>query len=241
MKSSLEITRNLVSFGFTVDFSLRVPLTPAALPLLVQAILQQVLPPEIATLSTIRDVKGVDRELIREVLKPDGTVYDQEILFVSGTVPSPDEPEEGEDTDPDVLNPVPFEIGVHSVFSEFVGSHHIDHTLRRRITPDFLSGTTLLELLQLPDLSLKSFRGGLDVFTPSRFGGLLGITPTVTETFLISATDQECQLVIRAEGLKKRTDLPLQKFEYFSRLKAVFLEILQVDLEQTYRQAGQEA
>ena len=230
MKSSLSIRRTYIPFGYSTEYEATCELQSWQLPKFAQAILGDFMEPSLLSRSTIEDSKGRDPELLIDStipanLKPRGF----ELVFISGkrfTMM-------GEDPQTAVVQPDEnFTLSVLTPFASFEGSRHIKHSIdvARIGLPDWISP---YEIARAFPLEIDLFRIGLDLFEP-KFGSILGITPTVTQTLLIEASTQNCKLKITADT-KDRKQLPLGRDGLFEKLDHVLKEIFSVGLIDDYR------
>ena len=230
MKSSLSIRRTYIPFGYSSEYELRCELQPWQLPNFAFAVLSNFLDPAFLLRSTIEDLKGRDPELLIDPsistnLRPRGF----ELIFMAGKRFSMmgDDPQTAV-----VQEDENFSFSVLTPFSSFEGSRHIKHSMdiSRVGLPDWILAH---EIARAFPLDIDCFRIGLDLFEP-KFGSILGITPTVTQTLLIDADSTSCNLKIMSDT-KDRDMLPFARDEYLKKLDRVFSEIFSIGLIDDYR------
>jgi hypothetical protein len=187
MKSSLSIRRTFIPFGYSSEYGASCDLQALQLPDLAASILSNLFEPSLFSGSAIDDLKGRDPEVLIDSsisarLKPQGF----ELIFISGKrftiMVQPDQN---------------FTLSVLTPFDSFEGSRHIRHKIET-VRVELPGWMLPIEAVRAFPLEIDCFRIGLDLFEP-KFGSILGVTPTVTETLLIEADQQVCKLKISAD------------------------------------------
>jgi hypothetical protein len=230
MKSSLSIRRTFIPFGYSSEYGASCDLQALQLPDLAASILSNLFEPSLFSGSAIDDLKGRDPEVLIDSsisarLKPQGF----ELIFISGkrfTIM-------GDDPQTALVQPDQnFTLSVLTPFDSFEGSRHIRHKIET-VRVELPGWMLPIEAVRAFPLEIDCFRIGLDLFEP-KFGSILGVTPTVTETLLIEADQQVCKLKISAD-MKNRGQLPLTKNQRLEKLDRVFNKIFSVSLLEDYQ------
>jgi hypothetical protein len=231
MKSSLSSKRCFLPPGYRIEFRASIEMQSVYLPELVDAGFRELLGPLVLDQEPIVNLKGRDQRNVIDLNMP-ATIApsSDEFCFVGGSIcRSPRDPK-GHD----------FSVALNSKFIANEESHHMLHVceIERRVLPDWVD---VKRIGRLPGLCIKVFRLGIDVFDSRYLSSLIGLVPTVSQTLLVEATPAKCEISVIAEGLKSKSDTPLQRSELWDRLQRILLRGLHYELQADYNEklAGQ--
>lgn len=200
--SELKIEGSLIPWGYSLTFKFSAPLIKHALPLLIDGCINKLLAPEIKG-GRLRDLKGVDARFI-EAQQPGPTPpRAEELLLLSGKVPASSEYETSKSSGWDN-----FEMRLFSAFHEFIGAHHISHTVTNDVSGALPSFVELRDVGKVFPLEPNFFRCGAESFKSHFLGSLLGFAPTVHATFLLSADPQQVGLILNWDAKEKTPQPP---------------------------------
>ncbi len=232
MLSTLSISRRLIPFGFAAEYNLRIDLPQHQLSQLVDGCVQHLVP-LLHDGYTLNDIKGRDAlNLINTEIHESFRPRADELLFVKGEVLTA--------TSSVVANTktplsTPFEVRIHTHFKEFVGSHHIAHTVRIDRHGSLPEDIPITALGRVFPIRIDNFRLGIDIFKSKFLSGTFGFAPTATQTLLIESDARVLQLRISADSLSKRDTLPLSFQDIFTKLQTVLMDSVSVDLLADYK------
>lgn len=195
--------------------------------------LNELLPSAALQGGEISDLKGRDfQSVIDPGIPPEYMPVGEELAFAAGRVYlDPDDLVKGA---PKSGGGEPWELRLSSTFKEFSGTHHITHRsslARRGELPQFVA---LADIATAVPVRLERFRLGLELFQSRFLYGMLGYTPTVSQSLLIEADEKRIFLKIFAEALKAPDVRPLQADGLFEKLSAILRDELGFDLEKEY-------
>ena len=207
--SSLSLTRDWLFGSYTLEYQLSVDLRPGQLSILIDEIIQALLPPEVLAVSassdalvTIEDLKGRDPANLLTSTAPDSMPRQDELLYLRGVAPKTASRN-------DELFNDPFEVRLHTSFREFTANNHISQSVQFEQQGALPTNLRLKHLGRAFPLVPTDFRIGIDLFTRSTMLGWFSGTPTVTQSLLIEASANVARLQITAEKLRSRGEIPL--------------------------------
>jgi hypothetical protein len=167
------------------------------------------------------DLKGRDAtRLINEELPSSLRPSGEELAFIAGEIPN------------DSGN---FQIRLQSSFKQFAGAHHILHDTKLVYRGDLPAAFRPSIIARVFPLRITHFRLGFEFFKSSFMSLLFGFAPIVNETLLLEADTKTLNILILAEGAKKRDILPLSRNDLFNKLGQVLAQSLKLDICQDYR------
>ena len=200
MESSLQIRRQLWPFGFRFEYNAAIQLTPVSLSLLADGVLRMLIPPEAFEGGTAVDLKG--RDAANFIAEPYGAApIRDELLYLEGSWAPVIDHQEASDE-------LPFTLRISSVFDSFPSPGHIQHRFEVERTGD-VPGIAPALLGYACPIHLKHLRLGIDLFSTFFVTTLAGLTPSVTNTLLLEASDSQLLLRCVREGMKTRKEDPL--------------------------------
>ncbi|MBN8549319.1 MAG: hypothetical protein J0M12_08405 [Deltaproteobacteria bacterium] len=224
MNSSLVTKCAYLPLGYRCEYRATLTSKEVYLPDFIDSTLRSLVECLVLKTSPIVNLKGRDqRNLIDPNIPATLLPSADEFCFIGGEITSsPKTP--GQE----------FAVAVNSKFIANEKSHHMLHVceIERRSFP---ADIKIEDIGRLPALHIKHFRLGFDIFESRFLSSLIGLIPTVSQTLLVEATEQSCEISISAEGLKKRQELPLQRHEIWDRLRNALLDTLHFDIEADYR------
>ena len=233
MNSTLETSRTLIPFGFTCCYTVRLDANSQGVSALADAIIKQLLPQELFRGEPLINLRGLESPaaLLTECAAPP-PAQGEELFYLGGEMTPPQEQEE--DSVQEVTLPSPFRISIHTEFLEFQGSNDIVHTAALKRAWALPQSFPLKDFVLLINPEITALRFGLDFFRARFLSALSGSSPVAYESLQIDACAGQAAIQIISEGLKRRSDLPLQKGRWFSKTAQLLKQTLGFDLEQDY-------
>jgi hypothetical protein len=234
MQSKLNLDRLLSFWTHEVEYTLGGELKPDQLAALIEGCINRFLPPELFQEGAVQDLKGCGPQLLLMENAP-APEYPEELLFLSGQYLSPSDPPGQAGSNPEDAQPHKraFQLQLFTKFDKFLADNHISHAL---VSVSEGSWPERLNWQKAPTTAAASFdhiRIGLEVFH-DKFTGPAGVAPIGDQRLFLEADPERFKLLLGAESLRDKTDLPLAKYELFDRLAAVLNEIFKFDLKSDY-------
>lgn len=236
MQSNLVLDRFFSFWTHEAEYSLVGDLGDDQLRAVVDACLNSFLPADIFRSDTVQDLKGCGPQplLNNTEASVDQSSPEEELLYIAGLAFLDEDREQAEtQTDLDEHFSNGFELQVLTNFEQFVGCNHISHSIRTvrqgRLSPDI----GLREMARLSGVAFEHFRIGLEVFH-ERFTGRMGVAPVGDQRFFLDAEPGRFKLLLGAEHLQHKSDLPLTKDGLFERLNDLFQELFAFDIKTDY-------
>lgn len=226
MSSTLQLKRSYLPLGYKSDYHALIKASGIFLPILVDLSLKALVEYVLQKSDPLIDLKGRDqRNLIDPNIPATLLPTADEFCFVAGAITkSPKAAADGRD----------FSIAVNSGFIANEKDHHMLHvpSIERR---DFPADVRLETIGRLPGVHIQRFRLGFDIFESRFLSSLIGLVPTVSQTLLLEADEQKCEISIVAEGMRIRNEQPLQRLEIWERIRMAVLQALDFDVESDYQ------
>jgi hypothetical protein len=197
-------SRQFLPFGRLITEEAHATLRPHALSLLVDYIVQALLPLDALRLQTVIDMKGGDPPG-GPGLFPHAPVPN-ELLYVEGHFPLFDKHQKAS-TEED------FSLRLTTEFLEFEGARHIRYSIhldQHGAITDIIPAAKLLQKLgKAFPVTIRRVRLALDLFEP-HFFSFFGFSPVATQHILIEATEHEVHVRLVREGAPDSDSLPLK-------------------------------
>lgn len=205
---SPKIRWQWIPFGWAAEGDLKVKANQEVLVRTTDTCINRLLPSETFYKKELTDIKGQEPGTITSFAPiPEFPIKKPELLFLAGeTRTSPDDAAE-EDWEP-------FSVGIYTEFKEFLGPHHIIHTLNEERHGAYPEDLKLRELSISPKVRVKFCRFGYEVFE-SRFASIFGYTPVVVKTLLIECSSENLSIRAVLEGITSKEKL-LVRFKEFT-------------------------
>lgn len=207
-QANLTIKRRFLLGRYDATYELASDLSALNLPPLADALINSVLPAQARSQEKVTDIKGADLP-IEEMLRIEGKVW------------------RGDNETP--AEPCDFTIAVFTKFSEFVGNHHIAHTVHSSWHGLSSDEVPLDAIARAFPLRIERLRLEMQLFESQRTI-MLGFMPTVTNTLVLSWDNEKLTLRIEAEGLATRATLPFGRNSPLDSLTAVLKRQLGFDV-----------
>ncbi len=230
MNSDLTIKRQFLLGGFNSEYTLECEISDEELQMLYTSIILDLIPKEAFEDDCLTDLKGRDQQKLE--CKKEWQMTGEELLFIAGTITEEenvtDEDEENDKKEEKViLKDKDFTLRFHTKFGEFYDTH-VRHDLK--IVQPLTINQTLYPKRLPESTKIQALRLGIDVFHCRRVIAAFGFTPIVTENLIIECYNNQLNLTIKAEDLKKKNSLPLQKNELLNRLSVIIKKLCSIDI-----------
>ncbi|NLF25791.1 MAG: hypothetical protein GX589_09085 [Deltaproteobacteria bacterium] len=233
MHSKLETRLTLIPYGYTRCYTVELEASAEKLQALADEILNNLLPASIFRGETLLNFSGTQART--NLLKDSPYSFQhrpEELFFMTGKVILPSEDEAPPDQSPPP--PQRFQVSIRSQFKEFKGSKEIEHSTQITIDWGLPQTFPLREFVSLLKPDIEYLRFGFDLFRARFLSTLLGCYPVVSDSLLIEALPGRVAIQTISEGLKRQTDLPLQKDGWFEKTTEVLKRSLDFDLKHDY-------
>lgn len=224
--SSLRLKFQFLPLGYNSAYSLSLPLSTCEISAVLNCSID-LLPPHAFDRGSVLNIKGRDglAESSSELphsLRPRG----EELLLIQGKVFL------AEDSAGKLI-PETFSVRLSTKFQSFEGKHirHLVHEERTGSLPDWLRCKDLPNAFPL---EIEYFRLGIEYFTPKLITGLIGFTPTVTDSLSIELYRQELKLSIQFDSKRRRQFIPFDDKPTLGSLADGLKHILDLDLRADY-------
>lgn len=235
MHGSISFKRSFIPWGFTAHLELLIPSPKRGLGDLYTELVNELVPAGALKGEIITDRKGRDPTVILDEATPSHlTPRREEILFVAGRTPTPEE--EVEEITPASLSE-PFDVSITTAFESFVGDHHIAHRTAIERHGALSEALDVRRIGRMWPLVIDRIRFGLELFR-SRRTNFFGYTPTVERTVLIDADKEVIRVVFEHERLTTRDSAQLLADDTFRALAHILGRGAGVNLEAFIRTAG---
>ena len=237
MESNFSIKKNILFGGFSSTYTISHNSELSESDKLNFAVkcLHQLLPSEVLRNKIIKDFKGRDannliNHSIAAKLRPTG----DELFFILGSAQSQSQ-ENDKESDSEVVEPEEFSYRIDTIFHEFLGRKHISHSCKSQSYGPLPEALLNKHLDPDPNVKVEALRVGIDFYNAHLFG-FLGFAPEVTQTLLIELYQSHLTILISADRLKSKDELPLQQNNTFQILHEILKDMFNFDLNKDYRQ-----
>ena len=229
MESELTVRRQLLPPGYAIEYKAKTPVSPRAVPPLVDGVLHALVPPEAWRDGVLENLKGRDAYAPSAPVPNRWLPRSDELLFAAGNILA-------DQDDGRTVREDPFQIRIATAFASFQGSHDITHSTRfsaQGALPGFVNPASIGRIFPL---EVTALRFGLELFESRRFLASLGFAPIVTQTLSLELYTGMLYLTITAEGLRQCSQPPLGKDGLGARLDQVLAQAGQTAWSADYRQ-----
>lgn len=188
--------RSFIPWGHLLLFDGKFQIEAFQIPILADNLLRLVIDPFFISQSeSLINIKGADPSSWGQMKIQPTSGVDPEIFYAAGVLHCDDRKASSLE---------PFWICIKSKFKGFIGAHEIEYSATEshsRIIPE---GFPLVKIAWSVPLEITGFQFGFDIFTSS-FTTMLGLAPSVTQSFRFVASREGFEFLIRIEGLKSKS------------------------------------
>ena len=226
--STLAVKKQLYPYGYAVEYLLRLEPAPHSLTRLLHAMVKDILPPEFISGSSVSNIKG-HRALQSESTVssvPAGAIEPAGVLAIAAKL-APGA-EEGESP------ALPARALISTAFKEFQGARSIVYQVYCTDPQALLPKLTGAEL-PASQLQIDSFRLGFELLENRLLSFIAAQSPVVMQSLLIECSPATLALSLRAEGLARKTALPLAKNQLFQKLDDLLRKQCGFELSNDYQ------
>ncbi|GEM_PF-2886746 len=122
-----------------------------------------------------------------------------------------------------------FKVKLESPFLKFSGVHHIVHEIKEFVSEFIPSFVKVKNIGRAIPLTINEFSFGLQSYE-SKYTVFLGYSPVSKDRLLINYQEGALKIVIEADSMKKKDQLPLSKFEILENLNKITQDLLKFNL-----------